>query len=137
MNTEILSVDKLNIKSLDCFKTAVISFCDKGDIGVDFSSCPNLRHIKCSIDDLWVDEIDDEKPFKDAFSKIAKFVLECDKNNIKKIICQCKHGQSRSAACAAAINQYFNKNGIDIFADYKYCPNQYFYNGIFNALNNK
>lgn len=29
------------------------------------------------------------------------------------IICQCEHGQSRSAACAAAIKEHFEKSGID------------------------
>ena len=36
------------------------------------------------------------------------------------IICQCEHGQSRSAACAAAIKEHFEKSGIEVFADYRY-----------------
>ena len=51
-----------------------------------------------------------------------------------RIICQCEYGQSRSAACAAAILQHFEKNGISIFADYRYYPNQLVYNKIFEAL---
>ena len=38
------------------------------------------------------------------------------------------------AACAAAILQHFEKRGIEIFADYRYYPNQLIYNQIFDAL---
>jgi protein-tyrosine phosphatase len=51
------------------------------------------------------------------------------------IICQCDYGQSRSAACAAAILQYYEGRGIDIFADYRYYPNQLVYHKVFDALN--
>ena len=50
------------------------------------------------------------------------------------IICQCEHGQSRSAACAAAIKEHFEKSGIDIFADYRYYPNQLIFNKLRDAL---
>lgn len=50
------------------------------------------------------------------------------------ILCQCDYGQSRSAACAAAILQHFERRGIDIFADYRYYPNQLVYHKIFDAL---
>ena len=51
------------------------------------------------------------------------------------IICQCDYGQSRSAACAAAILEYYEKSGIQIFADYRYYPNQLVFNKILDALN--
>ena len=44
------------------------------------------------------------------------------------------YGQSRSAGCAAAILEHFYRRGIDIFADYKYYPNQVVYHKIFDAL---
>lgn len=50
------------------------------------------------------------------------------------IICQCDYGQSRSAACAAAIIEYFEHRGISIFADYRYYPNQLVFNKIYEAL---
>jgi hypothetical protein len=50
------------------------------------------------------------------------------------IICQCEYGQSRSAGCAAAILEHFYRRGIDIFADYKYYPNQVVYHKVFDAL---
>lgn len=136
MNTKILNEEKL-IKLLNkkaVTNSAIISFCDENDKGIDFNKYPNVKYIKCCIDDLWVDEIVDEKPFKKEFIGIGKFVSNCYEENINEIICQCKHGQSRSSACAAAIEQYFNNKGIDIFANYKYCPNQYFYNGIYSEI---
>ena len=51
-----------------------------------------------------------------------------------EIICQCEYGQSRSAGCAAAILQHYTKNGIDIFADYRYYPNQLVYHKVYDAL---
>lgn len=65
--------------------------------------------------------------------ELAKFIYEARGNNLD-IICQCDYGQSRSAACAAAILQYYEGRGIDIFADYRYYPNQLVYHKIFNAL---
>jgi hypothetical protein len=66
---------------------------------------------------------------------IARFIYETKSNSLD-IICQCDYGQSRSAACAAAILQHFEGHGIDIFADYRYYPNQLVYHKIFDALKN-
>ena len=64
---------------------------------------------------------------------LAKFICEAGKDGLD-IICQCDYGQSRSAACAAAILQHFERRGIDIFADYRYYPNQLVYHKVFEAL---
>ena len=53
----------------------------------------------------------------------------------KILICQCEHGQSRSAAIAAAILEYRSKKGIEVFANDKYYPNKYVFRKILNALN--
>lgn len=66
--------------------------------------------------------------------ELAEFIKNAYDNGFD-IICQCQYGQSRSAACAAAIEEYFNKNGISIFADYRYYPNQVIYHKVFDALN--
>lgn len=50
------------------------------------------------------------------------------------IICQCEYGQSRSAACAAAIKEYYEHDGISVFADYRYYPNQMIFNKLLDAL---
>ena len=64
---------------------------------------------------------------------LATFIYEAREVG-RDIICQCDYGQSRSAACAAAILQHFEKRGIDVFADYRYYPNQVVYHKVFEAL---
>lgn len=66
---------------------------------------------------------------------IARFIKTAQSKGLD-IICQCQYGQSRSAACAAAIKEYYNKNGISIFADYRYYPNQVIYHKIYDSLKN-
>lgn len=71
--------------------------------------------------------------FKEV-ENLAKFVIESYHEGLD-IICQCEYGQSRSAACAAAILEYFEKNGISVFRDYRYYPNQLIFNKVYDALN--
>lgn len=54
----------------------------------------------------------------------------------KDIICQCDYGISRSAGCAAAIMEMWGNRGIEIFADYRYSPNQFVYNKVLKELKN-
>ncbi len=65
--------------------------------------------------------------------KLAHFIYDAYREKCT-IICQCDYGQSRSAACAAAILQHFEGRGIDIFADYRYYPNQLVYHKVLDAL---
>ena len=67
---------------------------------------------------------------------LAGFILRAKQDGLD-IICQCEYGQSRSAACAAAILQFFCKRGIDVFADYRYYPNQLVYHKVLDALTKK
>lgn len=64
---------------------------------------------------------------------LAEFIKKAYNDGFD-IICQCEYGQSRSAACAAAILEYYYHNGISVFADYRYYPNQLIYNKLKNAL---
>ena len=64
---------------------------------------------------------------------IAAFVYQA-KTDGYDLICQCDYGQSRSAACAAAILEHFSRRGIEIFADYRYYPNQLVFHRVFDAL---
>ena len=64
---------------------------------------------------------------------LAKFIYGTYSEGLD-IICQCEYGQSRSAACAAAILEHFYHNGISIFADYRYYPNQMIFHKVFDAL---
>lgn len=65
--------------------------------------------------------------------ELARFIYEV-RSEGRDVICQCDYGQSRSAACAAAILQHFEGRGIDVFADYRYYPNQLVYHKIYDAL---
>lgn len=65
--------------------------------------------------------------------RLAAFIDKAYRDGLD-IICQCEYGQSRSAACAAAILEHYYKNGISVFADYRYYPNQLVYNKVYAAL---
>lgn len=64
---------------------------------------------------------------------LARFICRAKADGLE-LICQCEYGQSRSAACAAAILEHYEKNGISIFADYRYYPNQMIFNKLREAL---
>ena len=64
---------------------------------------------------------------------LSEFIMNAVEQGMD-IICQCDYGQSRSAACAAAILERFERNGISIFADYRYYPNQLVFNKVYDAL---
>lgn len=66
---------------------------------------------------------------------LAKFIYSAYNEGLD-IICQCEYGQSRSAACASAILEHFYHNGISVFTDYRYYPNQMIFHKVFDALNN-
>lgn len=65
--------------------------------------------------------------------EIAAFYKDIE-DKTETLICQCEFGQSRSAACAAAILQYRENRGIDIFADINYYPNKLVYKMVYEAL---
>ena len=56
--------------------------------------------------------------------------------NVECIICQCEHGQSRSAAVAAAIMEFRNRRGIKVFADDRYYPNKVVFRKLLAELKN-
>ena len=103
---------------------------------VDYSGiCNNVFYV--GIPDIDIEILADYGYTYDAYlaeaDKLARFIYEARAERLD-IICQCDYGQSRSAACAAAILQHFERRGIDIFADYRYYPNQLVYHKIFDAL---
>jgi len=98
------------------------------------------REFKIAIHDIDIEILEDFGLTFDTYfpevDALADFIIEAiEKGN--DIICQCEYGQSRSAACAAAIKEYIDHTGINIFSDYKYYPNQLIYNKVFTALKNK
>lgn len=64
---------------------------------------------------------------------LAEFIYSAKSDGLD-IICQCEYGESRSSGCAAAILEHFYKNGILVFADYRYYPNQVIFHKVFDAL---
>jgi predicted protein tyrosine phosphatase len=132
-------------------KTAVICICDSSDFFVSLLYKPEYL-LQLSFDDVdsdvFVDILGDDYKSQDTSdvekqyhmfsqeqaSQVAKFVNDVW-GKVDVLICQCEHGQSRSAAVAAAIVEYKYKRGIDIFADENYYPNKFVYWRVFKKLN--
>ena len=132
--------------------TALISINDFDDMCVELIHKPNFL-LRVAFDDVDNDVIADEgglhvtedeiriieekyHMFSDAMAKeISAFYFSvCDK--IDCLICQCEHGQSRSAAVAAAILEFRNKKGIKVFASDRYYPNKVVFRKMLMALKN-
>ncbi|MCI1268598.1 MAG: hypothetical protein LKG21_01680 [Ruminococcus sp.] len=146
MNVSIFSREAVEaIISDEIFpkNTAVISFCDpelkhidKDYIPVDYSSvCDTVFH--CAVEDLDIDYLPEKGYTYDSFfpeaPELANFINKAYHDG-KDVICQCEYGQSRSAGCAAAILEFYEHNGISVFANYNYYPNQVIYHKVFDAL---
>lgn len=126
--------------------TAVISFYDppskrnpKVTVPVDYTGkCDRVFPV--AIHDIDLEILRDYGLTYDTYfpeaEKLAEFIYKAKQDGFD-IICQCEYGQSRSAACAAAILEHFCKTGISIFVDYRYYPNQVVYHKVFDALENK
>ena len=135
------SVGELIEKGLFPTNTAVISFyTPSGKSGEEKplnykGVCDKVFYV--GIHDIDIDFLSDYGYTYESYlfeaDELANFILDAGSNGID-IICQCDYGQSRSAACAAAILQHFEGRGIDIFADYRYYPNQLVYHKVFDAL---
>ena len=121
--------------------TAVISFYtpsrgNRKEIRVNYQGvCDKVFYV--GIPDIDIEILADYgytyESYLASVDDLARFICDAKENDLN-IICQCDYGQSRSAACAAAILQHFEQRGIDVFADYRYYPNQLVYNKIYDAL---
>ena len=123
--------------------TAIISFYDplttrtpKGYSPVDFSGIDNPV-MQIALHDIDLEILGEynltyETYFPDA-QAVAAFIYRAFESGMD-ILCQCEYGQSRSAACAAAIMEHFYGKGISIFADYRYYPNQLVFHKVMDAL---
>lgn len=119
--------------------TAVISFYDPKGIRSDNLTPVNYKNkaamvYQVAVYDIYIECLEDYGLTFDTYLPEAKEIAEFIYKAKVDIICQCQYGQSRSAGCAAAILEHFEKNGISIFADYRYYPNQVIFNKIFDAL---
>lgn len=132
-------------------RTAIISITD---YGFDFAELKNQPLYLYQIsfndvdNDVIVDDLGDNpndierKAIEEKYhmlsdqqaKEIANFYFSiCDK--IDCLICQCEHGQSRSAGVAAAIMEYRNRKGIAIFSDDRFYPNKVVFRKVLAALN--
>ena len=122
--------------------TAVISFYTPQkmrraeDVRIDYSEvCNKVFYI--AVPDIDLKCLSDYGYTYDTYIEdtlgLVEFIYDAHSYGLD-IICQCDFGQSRSAACAAAILEHFENRGIDIFVDYRYYPNQLVYHKVFDAL---
>lgn len=144
MKVSIYSREKIEkiIKTDFPKNTAVISFYDPKGIRSDNLTPVNYKNKAEKVYQVAVYDIDIEcledynltfNTYLPEAKDIAEFIYTAKEKDFD-IICQCQYGQSRSAGCAAAILEHFEKNGISIFADYRYYPNQVVFNKILAAL---
>jgi predicted protein tyrosine phosphatase len=66
-------------------------------------------------------------------AQIAAFYADV-RERATLLVCQCEHGQSRSAAVAAAILEHRDRRGITVFADDRYYPNKVVFRKVLAAL---
>ena len=123
--------------------TAIISFYDpisprtpKDYHKVNYCGvCDNVFYVE--IHDIDIEILEDYGLTYDTYfpeaAELADFIVKSIEKHYT-IICQCEYGQSRSAACAAAIKEFYDKSGIQIFADYRYYPNQLIFNKLLAEL---
>ena len=65
--------------------------------------------------------------------KVAAFILDAHRGRLD-FACQCQFGASRSAACAAAILEFFERRGDEILKSERYLPNMLIYQKLLSAL---
>ena len=140
MNIQILSeaaAKKMLTDNAFPVHTAVVCFTD-GEQTMDYSSVTD-RVFCADVPDISMDDLTDCKYTVDDFAaamraeEMAQFILDAQRDGYD-FICQCTYGESRSAAAAAAIREYFTHDGIQVFADYRYCPNQLVFNVLYDAM---
>ena len=134
----------LRDETIDLSKVAVISFYDPPDRRgncedykpVDFTGKTD-RLFQIPLHDIDIEILKEFQLSYETYlpevNELAEFICAAMYDRLD-IICQCEYGQSRSSGCAAAIREYFHGDGIRIFANYKYYPNQLVFNKVFDAL---
>lgn len=89
---------------------------------------------------LFLDEIEnleEEGLTKETYfprpDRVAFFIYSMYTSG-RDIVCYSRNGKSRSAACAAAILEFYYNNGASIFSDDRYTPNKLIYDILMDAL---
>lgn len=120
--------------------TAIICFYDIAEELEDIplpSGYEETAVFRITLDDLDIEELGEFGFSLDSFfpeaEELARFIYRAYEKN-QNILCRCTYGESRSAACAAAILEHFYGKGISIFRDYRYIPNKLVFNKVYDAL---
>lgn len=133
---ELIKGDFPNNVAVISFYDPISDFKSKDYKPVDYS-CKTDRVFKIQIHDIDLEILEDYNLTYDTYfpeaNSLAEFIYNAKKDGLD-IICQCEYGESRSSGCAAAILEHFYSNGISIFVDYRYYPNQLVYHKVFDAL---
>ena len=125
---------KFEHHEIDQENTAIVSFADSVDDFIEFPDGTNVMKIAFyDIGPYSIPTTDYYRVLPEA-KDIAKFVDTNIKQG-KNLICQCDYGVSRSAGLAAAIMEHYKKEGVKLFADYRYTPNKFVFNKVLAALN--
>lgn len=152
MDIKIMSRDDIESTAQTQFapSTALISITDADWTYAELKNKPQYL-LQISFDDIDNDVFEDDlgrKPTEEeriAIEKeynmlsdeqakeIASFYKQI-RGSATTVICQCEHGQSRSAAVAAAILEFESKSGITIFADDDYFPNKVVFRKVYKYL---
>ena len=155
MKTVIMDRDQIERRSRRAFepRTAIISITDSGWSYAELENKPAFL-LQLAFDDVDGDVFWDElgRAPTDAERKsierryhmlsdeqaeaVAGFILSL-KDRADLLICQCEHGQSRSAAIAAAVLEYQSRSGIEVFADDCYYPNKTVFKKVLRQLQQK
>ena len=151
MNIEIMSREALMELAKEPFPegTSIISITNTDHADVALEHQPDrMMHLKFDdVSDEIFEELLGRKPNVREMHQIASrfhmlsnaqtqqmadFVLSM--SNEGTLICQCEHGQSRSAGVAAAVMEYYYQKGINIFADVRYYPNKHVFRKLLCSL---
>ena len=133
-------------------KTALISITDYGWTFAELKHKPDYL-LQLAFDDvdndIFIDEVGRNLTKNEHIKIENKYHMISDDqakqisefyNNVRDkvdiLICQCEHGQSRSAAVAAAILEYNCRKGIFVFAHDKYYPNKIVFKKVLSQLKN-
>lgn len=141
MNVNIYSREGIIKLSKNIFDegTALISIYDTDDIPPRLINKPQYT-LFMAFDDIYADDMDEVdlsffKPFNEKLAKRIAGFVKLHKDDVDTFICQCQFGQSRSAGVAAAIKEYFDKDGQSILDDERYSPNKKVYDLLLDELN--
>ena len=99
-----------------------------------YSNFPYLRKIEELTEEERLEVEKEYNMFSDEQANKIAIFYDNNKENISTLICQCEHGQSRSAAVAAAIFEFRSRRGIQIFADDRYFPNKVVFRKVLKAI---